>query len=185
MAKKSARKPPRKPVKMSVKKPVKKPAKAKAARAGGGAKLAPKPVKTGRGPTPGEIGRDVVALFNAGDWARIEAKWWSPKVVSVEGEGVNMAWSGKPAVDAKNKWWIDSHDMHGAYAEGPYVGSSGFGIKFRMEFTERETGKRWVMDELGFYTVQDGKIVREEFMYGRKDEVKAKVREPALAPVGG
>lgn len=180
MAKKAARKPGRKAAKPIAKKVKKSPAKkAKASM------LDPQPVKTGRGPSPAEIGADVVALFNNGEWTKIEDKWWSPKVVSVEGAGVNMAWHGRPAVEAKNKWWADAHEMHGAYAEGPYVGSSGFGIKFRMEFAERATGKRHLMEEIGFYTVQDGKIVREEFLYGRKEEVKPRPRDVGLAPVGG
>lgn len=124
----------------------------------------PSKVSTGRGPSPGEIGKDLVALFNRGQFKEIENKYWSPQVVSVEGMG--MAWHGRAAVEGKNEWWSSQNTIHGASAEGPYVGASGFAVKFRMDVEEKATGKRTEMDEVGVYTVLDGKIVREEFMYG-------------------
>ncbi|MBX3358650.1 MAG: nuclear transport factor 2 family protein [Phycisphaeraceae bacterium] len=136
-------------------------AKRSAARA---SSLAPKPVKTGRGATPMQIGRELVDSFNRGQIA-INDKLWSPKIVSVEGLGVESAWHGRKAVDAKNAWWNEGHVIHGASAEGPYVGASGFAVKFRMDVEERATGTRQLIEEIGTYSVKDGKIVREEFMY--------------------
>lgn len=127
--------------------------------------LAPKPVTTGKGASPVEIGADLVALFNSGKGDEVERKWWSKKIVSVEGVGVNLAWHGRKAVEAKNNEWMATHKIHGAVAEGPYVGSSGFSVKFRMDVEDTTTGKRETMEEVGVYTVEKGKIAREEFMY--------------------
>lgn len=137
----------------------------KAAGSGGGFK-----VTTGSGPGPAEIGADVVALFNRGKFRQIEDKWWSPKIESIEGAGMNKGWRGRAAVEGKNAWWMSMHTIHGASAEGPYVGSSGFAVKFRMDVEEKATRKRWTMEEVGVYTVRNGKIVREEFMYGPTTE---------------
>jgi hypothetical protein len=166
MAKKTARKPASKP---SKKPAARKPAKASARKPARKASTAGKPVKTGRGLTPRDLGRDLVDLFNRGQFEEVEKRLWSPKIVSVEGEGVAMAWSGRRAVNAKNSGWMASHTMHGASAEGPYVGASGFAVKFRMDIEAKETGERTMMEEVGVYTVQNGKIVREEFMYGKKE----------------
>ncbi|MBA4039629.1 MAG: hypothetical protein C0468_04795 [Planctomyces sp.] len=136
------------------------PSKAKAAGNG----LAPVKVGTGGGASAAEIGRDLVALFNAGKADEVEKKWWSPKVVSVE--GVGMAWNGAKAATAKNQQWYSENEILGGSAEGPYVGASGFSVKFRMHVKHRASGKETMMDEVGVYTVQGGKIVREEFMYG-------------------
>lgn len=124
----------------------------------------PRHVSTGRGPGPREIGEDLVKLFNQGKFAEVERKWWSPKIESVE--GIGMSWSGRKAVESKNSEWMEQHVIHGSSAEGPYVGATGFSVKFRMDVEVRETGERMVMDEIGVYTVLNGKIVREEFMYG-------------------
>ena len=129
------------------------------------ASLAPKPVKTGRGASPAEIGADLVAMFNRGELKEIERKHWSPRITSVEGVGVALAWEGKRAVDAKNAGWTAANTVHAASAEGPYAGASGFAVKFSMDVEEKATGKRTQMQEIGVYTVQNGKIVREEFMY--------------------
>lgn len=169
MAKKSSKKAAAKPAK----KPAPKPAKpaAKAAKSGGGGGGGGEfKVTTGTGPGPAQIGADVVALFNRAKFREIEDKWWSPNIESIEGVGMNKGWRGRAAVDGKNQWWSASHTIRGASAEGPYVGSSGFAIKFRMDIEEKPSLKRWTMEEVGVYTVQNGKIVREEFMYGQRTE---------------
>ncbi|MFN0132597.1 MAG: SnoaL-like domain-containing protein [Phycisphaerales bacterium] len=135
--------------------------------------LAPVPVKTGKGATPTEIGNDLVSMFNAGHFKEIEEKWWAKSVVSVEGEGVSMEWRGRKAVDAKNAGWLETHTIHGASAEGPYVGATGFAVRFRMDVEDKSNGQRTMMEEVGVYTVERGKIVREEFMYGAKHPAPA------------
>jgi SnoaL-like protein len=164
--------------KKTAKAAAKKGGKKKAARASkrsakkAGRSTAPKPVSTGRGPGPKEIGMAVVESINAGRADReLWDKWWSPKIESVEGHGMAAAWRGRKAMEAKNDWWSASHTVHGASAEGPYLGATGFSIKFRLDAEEKATGKRTIMEEVGVYTVQNGKVVREEFMYGPKQAV--------------
>jgi hypothetical protein len=123
-------------------------------------------VKTGSGAGPGEIGRALVDMFNRGQWAEIEEKYWSPGIVSCEGEGVAMEWVGRAAVRQKGEQWYAENHVHGASAEGPYIGATGFAVRFRMDVENRGTGQRTLMEEVGVYTVKNGKIVREEFMYG-------------------
>jgi hypothetical protein len=144
----------------------KKTSKKKAARKSGRTSLAPKPVKTGAGASPAAVGGEFVALFNAGSIGEIEERLWSPRVVSVEGHGVSMAWHGRKAVRAKNEEWMATHQIHEARAEGPYVGASGFAVKFAMDVEDTTNGTRHPMQEIGVYTIERGKIVREEFMYG-------------------
>lgn len=164
--------------KMSVKKPARAAAKAaktkkptKASKVGGTKALAPKPVKTGSGPSPAEIGAQLIAACNRGEY-HLNDKLWSPSIVSIEGVGVGLAWHGRKAVDAKNAGWNEGHTIHGVSAEGPFVGSTGFTVRFRMDVEEKATGKRVLMHEVGVYTVKNGKIVQEEFMYGPTEPVK-------------
>lgn len=160
MAKKN-KKPARKP---APKKPARKAAK-KTAKKGGGSALAPRPISTGKGLSPMEIGTNLVRMFNAGQWAEIEEMFWSPKVVSIEGFGVSMGWHGEKAVRAKGEEWVRTHNIHSASAEGPYVGATGFAVKFTMDVEDTTSGKRMNMVEVGVYSVLNGKIVQEEFMY--------------------
>lgn len=122
-------------------------------------------VSTGSGASAMELGQQLVALFNQGKadgWVR---GVWSPGIESIEGVGMNMGWRGTKAVEAKNEGWMATHKIHGASAEGPYVGSTGFSMKMKMDVEDTTTGQRTTMQEIGVYTVQNGKIVREEFMY--------------------
>ena len=143
----------------SKKSPAKKPAR----------RVSTEPVKvsTGRGPSALEVGTDLVAMFNQGLMQQVDDKWHSPKILSIEGAGVSMGWSGRKGVRAKGDQWMANHTIHGASAEGPFVGASGFAVRFRMDVETKDTGKREMMEEIGVYTVQNGKIVREEFMYSR------------------
>jgi hypothetical protein len=175
MAKKAAKKPARKaskPVKKSAstasKKSVKKTSKkSPSTRGGSPAYMTPKPVSTGKGASVAEIGAAVVDTINNGksDLALWD-KYWSNAVESIEGMGVSMLWSGRKAMEGKSAHWMSTHTIHGATAEGPFLGATGFAVKFRMDVTDNEKNQRFTMDEVGVYTVKKGKVVREEFMYG-------------------
>lgn len=128
-------------------------------------KVKAKEVKTGKGATPFEVGKALVEMFNKGQFSEIEEMFWSPKVCSTEGYGVSMMWKGRKAVVAKNAEWMSSHKIHGANAEGPFVGATGFTVKFKMDVEETPSGKRQMMEEIGVYRIKNGKIVDEEFMY--------------------
>jgi hypothetical protein len=130
----------------------------------------PKRVTTGTGPSAEDLGKQLVADFNKGRY-EINTRLWSPKLVCIEGGG--MAWHGIKNVEAKNKFWSAANLVHGAAAEGPYVGSTGFAVKFKMDVEDKTTGRRTIMEEVGVYTVKNGKIVQEEFMYGSMLPVEA------------
>jgi hypothetical protein len=123
----------------------------------------PKRITTGAGATAEAIGKELVSEFNKGRY-EINTRLWSPKLVCIEGGG--MAWHGFKNVEAKNKFWSGGNIILGASAEGPYVGSTGFAVKFKMDVEDKSTGRRTIMEEVGVYTVKNGRIVQEEFMYG-------------------
>jgi hypothetical protein len=169
-SKKSSAKPVRKASKPAKKPAAKKPQTMKKAapasmiesKAMGG----PFPVSTGKGPSVLELANRLVEYFNAGDETSVHSELWADSVCSCEGYGAEMEWRGRPAVIGKNNEWMRTHTIHGARAEGPFVGATSFAVRFEMDVEDTDTGKRQVMREVGVYTVRDGRIVREEFMYG-------------------
>ena len=118
---------------------------------------------TGKGASAGQIGADLVALFNANKAQAVEKKWASPDMAVVEGSG--HAFTGA-ALHKRNEEWYKTTTLLGGSAEGPYVGATGFSVKFRLHTRDNASGKESTMEEIGVYTVRDGRIVREEFMYG-------------------
>jgi ketosteroid isomerase-like protein len=47
----------------------------------------------------------------------------------------------------------------------PYPNDDRFAVRFTYDVTNKGSGQRFTMDEVGLFTVKDGKIVREEFFY--------------------
>lgn len=125
------------------------------------------PISTGSGASAAEIGGAVVAHINSGahDDTPLWDKYWSKDFVSIEGIGANLAWHGRAAVKEKCEGWMSENTVHGCRAEGPFVGSTGFSVHITMDVEEKKSGNRRTMREVGVYTVQNGKVVREEFMY--------------------
>jgi hypothetical protein len=142
----------------------KKPAGKKSAAAAPSA-AGPRAVQTGKGATALEVGKSLIDLVRAGRGDDVEKKWWAPTVVSVEGMGVSMEWRGQKSARQKNATWEADHVVHGIEVEGPFVGATGFAVRFKIDVETKSTKQREKMEEVGVYTVTDGKIVREEFMY--------------------
>ncbi|MDQ8727782.1 nuclear transport factor 2 family protein [Bradyrhizobium sp. LHD-71] len=112
-----------------------------------------------------DIAKEFTAALKAGKFEEAE-KFWSDDVVSIEAmEGPMKEARGRPAVHAKGEWWTANHDVHSFEASGPYVNDDQFALFFSIDVTPKATGQRTKMDEVGLYTVRDGKIVEERFLY--------------------
>ena len=61
--------------------------------------------------------------------------------------------------------WATSFDVHSSAVEGPWCFKDQFAVRFTIDATMKSTGERTPMDEIGVYTVKDGKIVHERFYY--------------------
>ncbi|MEN0021259.1 MAG: nuclear transport factor 2 family protein [Planctomycetota bacterium] len=121
-----------------------------------------------------EIARDLIDHVNTGtlDDSPLWDKHFAADFDSIEGDG--MVYAGREAVQGKCEWFYSNFTVHSCKAEGPYLGrglsdgstgSGSFAVKFTID-CESKDGKmpRMTMDEIAYYTVENGKIVREEFM---------------------
>lgn len=95
-------------------------------------------------------------------------KLYSEDAVSVEavdmGEGREAR--GLDAIKAKHDWWENAMEYLGGDIKGPMPhGEDRFAVIFQVKAREKATGKVSDMEEVGIYTVADGKITREEFFY--------------------
>jgi len=120
-----------------------------------------KKLSSGKGPTAQEIGESLVALFNAGKSDEAESTWYHRKIESIEGDGsVFEGWKG---VQEKGKWWKENFTVLSMTASGPYVCSTGFTVVYNGR-VRMPDGSEVNAHECGVYTVEDGRIVREQFM---------------------
>ncbi|MGB9148881.1 MAG: SnoaL-like domain-containing protein [Burkholderiales bacterium] len=93
---------------------------------------------------------------------------YADDAVSVEAgmpPGMDPEAKGKTAIKAKGDWWLANHEVHSASVTGPWPHGDRFIVGFQFDVTHKPSGQRMKMDEVGLYTVRNGKIVREEFFY--------------------
>jgi hypothetical protein len=113
-----------------------------------------------------EVARDLVALCKQGKFIESGEKYWADNIVSVEPMGEHAEIKGKAAVHGKSVQWEKSTEVHSVLVEGPYVHGNQFVVRFKLDMTNKESGKRQTMDEVGVYTVRNDKITEERFFYG-------------------
>lgn len=112
-----------------------------------------------------KIAKDLAALCAAGKFDEAGEKYWADDVTSIEPRGDMAVSRGKEAARDKGKWWAGAHIVHGVALAGPYVNGDQFALRFTIDMTVKETGARATMDEIGLYTLKNGKIAEERFFY--------------------
>ena len=117
-----------------------------------------------------EIGKRLVELCNAGKVMEAVDTLYDEKIVSIEGQGsdeIPARIEGIEGVRGKSVWWFDNHEVHTSEATGPFCGhrDDQFVVKFDLDITNKPSGQRMQMTEVGIYTVAGGKVVQEEFLY--------------------
>lgn len=116
--------------------------------------------------TPTENATAFTDLCKRGEFEEAGKRFWSDDVVSREAmDGPMARVQGRAAVEAKGAWWYANHEIHSVKVEGPYVNGNQFVVRFTMDVTPKG-GERLQMDEVGVYTLENGKIVEERFFYG-------------------
>jgi len=115
------------------------------------------------------VAEELADLCRAGKNLDAVNKLYSPKVVSIEPVGspeMPAEMRGIDAIRKKNEWWYANNDIHSVEADGPFIGHGDqFAMHYTWDVTAKQTGKRITMSEMALYTVQDGKIAREQFFY--------------------
>jgi ketosteroid isomerase-like protein len=114
-----------------------------------------------------EIANKIVALCKQGK-SGDALSMYAEDAVSVEAfapPGMDGESRGLAAIKAKGEWWFANHEVHSAMVAGPWPLGDRFIVGFKFDVTNKPSGRRMKMEEMGLYTVQNGKIVREEFFY--------------------
>jgi len=115
-----------------------------------------------------EVGKKLVELCNQNKNMEAMETLYAPDIVSVE--AIELPWGprearGYQAVVDKSKGWYESHTIHSQVAEGPWPHGDRFIVRFKYDVTNKPSGQRMQLDEMGLFTVENGKVVREEFFY--------------------
>jgi ketosteroid isomerase-like protein len=113
-----------------------------------------------------DIAEDFTQLCRDNNDKDAAEKYWAEDVVSLEAmEGDMARLQGKEAIFQKHDWWHKAFTTHDSSVEGPYIHGDQFAVIFKMDVTNDDTGERSNMQEVGLYTVKNGKITEERFFY--------------------
>jgi hypothetical protein len=115
-----------------------------------------------------EIATRLVELCRQGKNAEAVKTLFADEAVSVEAiapPGGTPEVNGMQGILGKGDWWVANHEVHSASITGPWPHGNRFVVGFHYDVTNKPSGQRMTMDEVALYTIEAGKIVREEFFY--------------------
>jgi hypothetical protein len=115
-----------------------------------------------------EIGQKYIGLCKEGKFEACLRELYSKDAVSAEAwapPGRERIARGLSAIQAKGEAWARDHEIHSFELSGPFPHDQRFAVHFRFEVTNKPSGRRMAMEEVGLFAVEEGKIVSEEFFY--------------------
>ena len=115
------------------------------------------------------VAQRYVELCKAGRFQECFDELFAKDAVSVEAvapPGGERTTTGLEAVQAKSKQWANDHVVHQVEVSGPFLNGDRFAVRFLFDVTNKPSGKRLKMEEIGLFSVNNDKITREEFFYG-------------------
>jgi hypothetical protein len=101
------------------------------------------------------------------EWRKALDDLYANDIVSVEAhamENMPAEMSGIDQVRGKTDWWEKNMEVHSAKVTGPFVARDTFVVGFDIDVTEKASGKRMQLSEVGIYKVKNGKVAHEEFL---------------------
>lgn len=117
------------------------------------------------------VAKRLIQLCREGKNLEAIQELYADDVVSVEmmgDEKMPKEMKGKEAIIGKTTWWVENHEIHSGDVSEPLCCDAHFAIKLVYEVTPKTgdmAGKRMTINELGVYTVADGKVTHEQFFY--------------------
>lgn len=117
-----------------------------------------------------EIAEKLIAFGKENNESEGLDTLYAPDAVSVEAMPMpgtdSCETKGVDGIRAKHDWWNTMMEVHSTSTEGPfYHGDTRFGLIYDLDATNKETNEHMAGKEIAIYTVNNGKIVREEFFY--------------------
>ena len=84
---------------------------------------------------------------------------------SREDHGGGSETSGKPAVRGGTEQWLAAFDLPEHHVDAPLFCGDRFSVRFSGRMAKKDGSGEHKYEEIGIYTVKNGKIVRQEFYY--------------------
>lgn len=117
--------------------------------------------------TTQEVANRLVSLCREGKHEQVVKELYAPNIVSIEPEGTpNRIVEGLEAIIAKGEQFDSRIEkVNSSFISDPVVGDNFFSCSMLMNVNMKGVPFPVDMNEVCLYTVNDGKIVQEQFFY--------------------
>ncbi len=122
--------------------------------------------------TTQEIANRLVELIRAGDYATAQKELYSSEATSIENPITPNGFmqyskvAGAEALAEKGKKWEEGmEELFDQGASDPIVTENAIAISIWFDAKMKGAPERSRQEEIGVYSVKDGKIIQEEFIY--------------------
>ncbi|NRA63918.1 MAG: nuclear transport factor 2 family protein [Pseudobacteriovorax sp.] len=109
------------------------------------------------------IGEKLVGYCKEGKEDICLKELYAENAHSIEPDGTTA--KNIDEIRGKHQWWAENFEVHSGQVTGPFPHGDRFAVIFDMDTTNKQSQQRSQMKEVGLYTVEQGKIVKEEFFY--------------------
>jgi SnoaL-like protein len=113
----------------------------------------------------GEIADKFVNWRNNDDAGTLRTELYSPDIESIEDGNTSEIGDvrGMEGLKKKGAGLSRDYEVHHIKASEPVVADNFFSVKFEMDITDKRSGKRSLLSEIGVYKVEESKIVKEHY----------------------
>jgi len=112
-----------------------------------------------------EIAYHFVNWRNTNEAGRLRAELYSPDFESIEEWNTSEIGrvKGMEGLKKKGQELSQQFEVHNIKASNAVVADNWFSVKFEIDTTDKKSGNRSTLSEIGVYKVEDGKIVKEYY----------------------
>jgi hypothetical protein len=112
-----------------------------------------------------EIAHHFVNWRNTNNAGKLRAELYSPDIESIEEWNTSeiARVKGMEGLKKKGQSLSQQFEVHNIKASNAVVADNWFSVKFEIDTTDKKSGKRSTLSEIGVYKVDDGKIVKEYY----------------------
>lgn len=112
-----------------------------------------------------EIAHRFVNLRNTNKADKLRAEFYSPDIESIEEGNTSEIGrvKGMSGLGKKGQGLSKQFEVHNIKASDPVAADNWFSIKFEIDTTDKNSGERSTLSEIGVYKVENGKIVKEHY----------------------
>jgi hypothetical protein len=113
----------------------------------------------------GEIAEKFVNWRNNDDASTLRTELYSPDIESIEDGNTSDIGrvKGMEGLKKKGEGLSQHFEVHHIKASKPILADNFFSVKFEIDTTDKRTGKRAILSEIGVFKVNDSKIVKEHY----------------------